>query len=169
MKHFIDLKKLACFITLLILTICFILAGGYAAFADEIQVVTIPAPTAEQTTFQKPDFNYSVNNNFDETLSPANLGGNQFVGKCDSDAVKKRAHKWGLMGYQKQLDVQMQGKCYSTCELIAKTSANDAVTCIRECGDQQREQRKDAANGITNSINAAGLGLQVIKGFSGKF
>ena len=151
-----SLDKLGRLIALAAIITAFILMLGYAAFADELP---------DQTIFQKPDFNVITNNNFDENLAPANLAGNQYVNKCDSDAVKKRAHKWGFMGYQKSLDVQMQGKCYSTCELIAQTSPNDAVTCIRECGDQQREQRNDAANGITNGINASSLGLQVINGF----
>lgn len=96
---------------------------------------------------------------------PANQSENHYIGKCDSDAVKKRAHKWGFMSHQKELDVQMQGQCYKTCEMIASNSAPDAVTCIRECNDQQREQRKDGATGLTNGMNALGTGLAIIRLF----
>jgi hypothetical protein len=148
--------KLGRLIALAAIITAFILMLGYAAFADELP---------DQTIFQKPDFNVITSNNFDENLAPANLAGNQYVNKCDSDAVKKRAHKWGFMGYQKSLDVEMQTALLNTCEKLAQTDPAQAVACIREFGDQQREQRKDAANGITNGINASSLGLQVINGF----
>jgi hypothetical protein len=148
--------KLGRLIALSVLVVLILLMLGYAAFANELP---------EQTTFQKPDFNVITNNNFDENLAPANLAGNHYLNKCDSDAVKKRAHRWGFMGYQKQLDVQMQTALLNTCEKLAQTDPAQAVACIREFGDQQREQRKDAANGITNGINASSLGLQVINGF----
>ena len=149
-----SLDKLNRLIALIVLVVLILFVLGCAAFADELP---------DQTTFQNPDFN--VINNFDETLAPANLAGNHYVGKCDSDAVKKRAHKWGFMGYQKSLDVQMQTALLTTCEKLAETDPAQAVACIREFGDQERERRKDAASGIVSGINASSLGLQVINGF----
>ena len=96
---------------------------------------------------------------------PANNERTHYIGKCDSDAVKKRAHKWGFMSYQKELDVQSQGRCYSTCEKLAELSASEAVTCIRECNDQQREQRLNAGNSMTTGVNALGAGFAVLRSF----
>ncbi len=185
MKHFIDYKNdteemiriKIFFVGMVLGALSFCLASlifcPVQSIADELPV-PLPISTIainpevsvqEQTVFQKPDFNYNVNNNFTETLAPANLEGNHYLNKCDSDAVKKRAHQWGFMGYQKKLDVQMQTSLLTTCEKLVNVDPAQAVACIREYGDQQREQRKDVATGITSGINAFSLGLQVIKSF----
>lgn len=154
-------------VSMLILALLMALSGKVKA-EDTIPVTPAVVESTDKTTFKSPYFNYNVNNNFDETLRPANLKENHYIGKCDSDAVKKRAHKWGFMGYQKQLDVQMQTSLLKTCELLVNVDPAQAVACIREYGDQQREQRKDGASAITTGINAGSLTLQVIRGFTGR-
>lgn len=99
----------------------------------------------------------------DVEVYPANYDDTHYIGKCDSNAVKKRAHKWGFMSYQKSKDVEMQSKCYETCKILATTKPEMAVSCNNDCNNQQREQRKDGFTAGQGLINLLGIGAALLK------
>lgn len=84
-------------------------------------------------------------------LEPVNIDGDHFVQKCDSQGTVRRAHQMGFMSNQKRLDVEMQNGCLTVCE---KLQGESAVSCVRECNDKEREQRKDGWSAGSNLINA---------------
>ncbi len=83
------------------------------------------------------------------------------VGTCDSERTKRRAHLFSKSNYNKMKDVEMQSVCYKTCEKLAEEQdASEALSCIRECNDQQREQRQNGFNASRGWLNTAStLGL----------
>jgi hypothetical protein len=100
--------------------------------------------------------------NFDENATPANLEGNHYTQKCDSQRTKRRAHQLGFMSDQKRLDITMQTSCYTVCGQLAN-SGESAVSCIRECNDQQREQRKEGWERGNSLINGLSPLLLILK------
>ena len=40
------------------------------------------------------------------------------VEKCSSERTKRRAHMFSASNFNKTLDVEMQSRCYNTCELL---------------------------------------------------
>lgn len=96
-------------------------------------------------------------------IYPANQEENHYIGKCDSNVIKKRAHKWGFMSYQKSKDVEMQTRCFDTCDILAKLDAAQAVSCVRECNDREREQRARGLEAGSGILNLLGLGAALLK------
>ncbi len=86
-----------------------------------------------------------------EEAQPVNIDGDHYVQKCDSQRTKRRAHQLGFMSNQKRLDVEMQSECLKVCQNL---DGESAVSCVRECNDKEREQRKDGWSSGSNLINA---------------
>ena len=70
-----------------------------------------------------------------------NYGESHNVGTCDSGRTKRRAHLLSSHLKHKKLDNELINRCFSTCEFLAETDPAQAVSCIRECNDREREQR----------------------------
>jgi hypothetical protein len=95
-----------------------------------------------------------------EAAQPANLSGDHYVQKCDSQRTRRRAHQLGFMSNQKRLDVEMQSECLKVCNNL---DGESAVSCVRECNDKEREQRKDGWSSGSNLINAGSSILLLLK------
>jgi hypothetical protein len=99
----------------------------------------------------------------ENTNAPVNIAGDHYAQKCDSQRTKRRAHQLGFMSDQKRLDINMQTACYDVCKDLA--SGESTVSCIRECNDQQREQRKEGwerGNSLINGLSPLFLLLKAL-------
>jgi len=80
-----------------------------------------------------------------------------------SPLFEGKANMFSSHNLHKKLDNELINRCFATCELLAESSASEALGCIRECNDREREQRKDGKEGIKDVAGIIGTGLLILK------
>lgn len=86
------------------------------------------------------------------------------VSECDSQRTKRRAHALSSSNWNKTKDVEMiNGNCLNVCNSIALTDASQAVSCVRECNDREREQRQQGWSAGQGLLGLLGIGAALLK------
>ena len=87
---------------------------------------------------------------------------------CSGEEIDSKTERRKLLfnaiNKQKQIDSETINRCFNTCEILANIDSNNALSCVRECNDREREQRKDSWNSGVNALNNTGL-LILLKKF----